>query len=791
MQAKECFALAPASAAAHEALASIAAGERLRQLGVDLPPLRLQQLQAQAATSGTAVLEKLMADYPQLAAADSATLGQVAAALGLAAQQQPLLLRAAGAAHTAGDLRRAERLLLALAGQHFGCVGGLDGWSLGCCLVCVHACSAWMLRCLLKGWSARWRLHYCLGSCCSPAWQLAAAVAADAHCRRDARQQLLAFALAAAPPEQLMALLQQWQACDGAADGAWELFSAAEPAEEESCGSWQEQQRWLECRLRLHLISLGRGGATDGDAAAALGCLLALGPRGLQLWEKLLSERLPRPLAAPQRQHALLLGLTAGALLALQPADLEPGVVPAAVAAAEARLAASPAQLLCMLREQQQQPNSAGGQVVAAPSGEHLQLSRPASDGGQPASSSGAPSAAASTAAAAAAAAAATLADRFHGILMAAADAQHLQRLLPGVDAAAALAGGRDGRRQLVLQLAAAAGTPARLRTAAAASAGRSSPPSAAPSPRLQRQSSTSSSGVALHRTPSCKKSEASPSPAESWVSATSEPAAGGSSPSGAAWQQLDAGEAQDMLRQALALSSKPGVPPWEVHLAFVEALLLHNAQQWGQPAAAAPQLLEASLPALLAAPRPAAALLDVLLHRVWPRGSSCCPQHLCCCLQLAQQCSAAIAAADGNGAEQWRVAAAAFSACHTAAQQLQAAAGSIDANLFLKPVVQLLASTLPPAADGGNSAAAVRTAAPDQLNRQLLQHVRSSNAAGLAAAVDLLLCQDGEVAAALAPPGSIGEAPSGYVCSGSTVHLALFCSNLGTAGERQAQVPD
>ena len=62
---------------------------------------------------------QLLEEHPQLAAADSSTLGQLAAALGIAEQQQPLLLRAAEAAHAARDTQRAQSLLLMLAGQHY------------------------------------------------------------------------------------------------------------------------------------------------------------------------------------------------------------------------------------------------------------------------------------------------------------------------------------------------------------------------------------------------------------------------------------------------------------------------------------------------------------------------------------------------------------------------------------------------------------------------------------------------------------------------------------------------
>jgi len=62
---------------------------------------------------------QLLGGLPQLAAAESSTLGQLAAALGIAEQQQPLLLRAAEVAHAARDTQRAQSLLLMLAGQHY------------------------------------------------------------------------------------------------------------------------------------------------------------------------------------------------------------------------------------------------------------------------------------------------------------------------------------------------------------------------------------------------------------------------------------------------------------------------------------------------------------------------------------------------------------------------------------------------------------------------------------------------------------------------------------------------
>lgn len=109
----------PASAAARKQLAAISRAEELRELGLDLPPLQLQQLQEQAASGDAAVLQRLLAEHPGLLAADSSALGRLAAALGLERQQEPLLLRAAEAAHAAGNRQGAQNLLSTLAAQHY------------------------------------------------------------------------------------------------------------------------------------------------------------------------------------------------------------------------------------------------------------------------------------------------------------------------------------------------------------------------------------------------------------------------------------------------------------------------------------------------------------------------------------------------------------------------------------------------------------------------------------------------------------------------------------------------
>lgn len=659
-----------------------------------------------------------------------------------------------------------------------------------------HACSCCAVSNLtVASWPLWHRARIALTDSCPPArrpaWRLAAAVAAEPTTNTNARRRLLVFALCAAPPEELLPLLLQWQAADSAAGGGraascWDLFSAAESASSASSPHEQQrQQQWLEQQLRGYLSGLGGSAGGLNGEAAALGCLLALGQRGLWQWEQLLAEQQERPLTSQQRHLALLLGLTASALLALQPADVDPLALEAAVASAEARLAAPPAQLL----EQVQQR--------AAPSSEEQQpLSGAASDAGETASGSVTPTPQAVVAASTAKAAAAAVL-RFHGLLTSAADAQHLQPLLPGMDVAAALAGGSEGRRALVLQLAAAAGKPpgaampppeaAVVDPNARSTSGQSSQAAASPVRKLGRSM--------LQRRPSSRKREEAAAAGREHSAAEAARAAPGGS---AAWQ-LSAGAAGDRVQQALQLASKWQVPAWQVHLACVESLLLHSQQQW-QAGGTAAQLLGASVPPLLAGQEQAMAMLQALLLRVWPKCSSQWQQHLVEVLQLMQQCSTALAAAEavaaGSGrGEHWQLAAALFAACQ-AAEQLVQAAGSIDAKGFLQPVLMLLAAEL--AADGNEAAAALSTGAQQlatdaaALGQQLMQHVSSSNASQLAGAVGQLKQQHSVAAAAAAAAAAAGAAredaaPAGacYPCSGSTAYLALFCKSIARQGPR------
>lgn len=614
-------------------------------------------------------------------------------------------------------------------------------------------------------------------------------MAAEPGCSGSARQQLLVFALSTAPAEQLLSLLVRWQAEDsGGAGGCWELFSSAEAASSLSGpAERQQQQAWLEQRLPQCLADLAAGSSEaslrgiDGEAAA-LGCLLALGPRGLTEWEQLLAE--PRqPLTHGQRRHALLLGLTAAALLALQPAEYDPAALASVVAAAEGRLAASPAELLALAQQHAAGTSGPGGIAGAAEglsrtssqaafSGEQ---SEAPSDGGE--GGNGGTPTPRTVIAAAAAKAAAAAAQRFHNLLLAAADAQHLQHLLPGVDAAAALAGGSESRRQLVLQLAAAAGKPPGL-PAAAAKATASSPVS---SPRPVRRAAASpvssppGSG-GRRRLPLLRRSESSRKKVETAPpgiggdesAADASGASGSSGSSGAAWRQLNAAAAGEKLQQALLLASKAGVPAWEVQLAFAESLLLHNQQHW-QPGEAAPQLLESALPPLLANHQQAAALLCALLLTVWPTTTSRQGQHLRCVLHIIQRCCAAVVAGETGGSPASQQLPALAAACQ-ATEQLMKVAGGLDARLCLQPVMQLVAAQLGTAAQASQQPPAAGDGL--ELNRQLFLHVTGSHAAQLAAAIGQLAQQFAAAAAAAGAEGS-------YPCSGSTVFLSLFCKSV------------
>lgn len=618
-----------------------------------------------------------------------------------------------------------------------------------------------------------------------------------------------------------MPLLLRWEAADG--DACWELFSAAESASSLSGPAEQQrQQEWLEAQLRRHYAALGSsasGACWDGEAAA-LGCLLALGPRGLRQWEQLAQEAQQRPLAPQQRRRALLLGLTAAGLLALQPADFDPAALAPAVAAAEARLAAPPAELLrlALLHRQEHKAHAAApGSSTSA--GEEDE--RSASAGTSEAGGSAAPTPRAAVVAAAAAEAAAAAAQRFNGMLASAADAEELQALLPGIDAAAALAGGSEGRRQLVLHMAATAARPPSSRPA---SAQRGASPAASPvtaslspasSARRRARAAGGSSAIAagrdrllLRRGSSRKKVEDGPplppQPAVARGDSAADSALGGS-PVG---PQQEAAAMRGMLRQALQLANKLGVAAWEVHAAFVEALLLRPGQQW-QPQGATAQLLEASAQQLLASQQAAAALLRTLLLRAWPAASSSCAPHLLCILQLLQRCGTALAAseaaAEGAGGARWQQAAALFAACQAGEQLLQA--GGLDAKLFLQPIIDVLAegleagdadeAMLPAAAAAAATAATAAAAAqqapdPAALAQELLGHVSAGNAPQLAAAVAQLE-QQYSVAAAAAANGAAKGAAASYPCSPSTVFLALFCKHVasGTPAARMLHGPD
>jgi hypothetical protein len=665
-------------------------------------------------------------------------------------------------------------------------------------------------------------------------------VALAPGCNSATCQRLLVFAIASAPAEELFALLDQWKAADDSSNsssssscrGGWELLPAAQLVLDNSAktaGFRQQQQLWLAKQLQ-HCLLCGSDGSRSGSfgaEACALGCVMALDREGLALLERLVAEPQQPQLSHEQRRRALLLGFTSAALQALQPAEFDAAAAPAAADAAEARLAASPAELLRLLTQQQAQ-QQAGVSLRSASMAADEELSQAPSDAeasesgdaGSSVSGNTPPLVPARSAAASAAAAAAmAAATRFRGLLLSAAAAQQLQQLLPGVDAAGALAGDSAMRRRLVLQLAAAAGTPPALRGSGSISsrsgasrafvaaspfqpsaAGRlGSSDSAASSPRPAAED-------AMQRSVSRKKSEAwgshgdqagggasgTAAAAAAAVAAADEASPASTSHitsrsfSGGGWaqRQLNAGAAAEMLGQALQLAAQCEVEAWEVHLAFVEALLLHSQQLWQQERqawASVQQLLEASLAVLLAEPQAAAALLGVLLRGVWRSATGRCPRHLSLCLHLAQRATAALSgpAAGGGAAHSWQQHAAALAACVTTAEQLQQAAERIDAKPFLQPVVQQLVAALP-AAPSSSSVQEPAAVDPAVLNQLLLGHVSGSNVAALAAPVAVLEQQQ-----------RLLEGP-GYPCSSSTVYLAGFCRSIaqqrGSEGEFAAQ---
>ena len=137
-------------------------------------------------------------------------------------------------------------------------------------------------------------------------------MAAESQCGAAARQRLLVFCLGAAPADRLLPLLRQWQAGDASGGDCWQCF----PEEGPNSGGQQEQQQWLSEQLAAQHGSLGASADTSGgddgsSEAVVLGCLLALGHRGLQQWEELLTAQQQGPLTHTQRRRALLLGLTA------------------------------------------------------------------------------------------------------------------------------------------------------------------------------------------------------------------------------------------------------------------------------------------------------------------------------------------------------------------------------------------------------------------------------------------------------------------------------------------------
>eukprot|EP00887_Chlorella_sp_A99_P001469 scaffold8.g1469.t1 len=756
-QAQECLSVLPDSAAARHELSGVRAALRLRDLGVQLAPIQLHQLRQLGAEGSQRLLEQILASNPRLAQ-DADSVMQLAEIVGGSGSRSQLLLRAAVAALGGGDVGQAEGIALQLVRHR-------------------HA----------------------------PAWELAAAVAGHYGCSSPAsRLQLLSFALLHAPAQQLPALLAAWESMDeaGASAPCWLRPGGEEPSSLQ--GTLEAQlSRYFEPSRSSSSASpasspassnspaapCGSAGASKPggpgpDVVATLSCLLALGRPGLQRWEALLSQH-QQQLSYPRRRQALLVGLTAALLLALQPSSMDassPEAVVRHVEAAQHLLALLPAELLSRWQE----GGLAGSTSPAASKlsrvvseGERSQTpSELNSDAGDAASSGGTPQEQQHCALEAAAGEAA---ERFLAQLVSVADAQRLARLLPGVDAAAALAASSsdpEARRVVVLKLAAAAARPGSTSGPVDVAQLVLSPSqSGAPNSRSFKPAGSSFSGRGSSARPPPPDDAAQPSPAESGGKKKTEEAADAGG--GPTWSsQLDGDRAAAMLRDALQLGQRYAVPGWEVRLAFLQSLLLHNQEAGEQEAVEA--LLRQAWPALLQEPAAAGAALAMLLHVAWPAAASRTSGHLRLCLRLMGECCAALgAAAPGQGAA-WDQAAAVLGGCATVAGSLHAAMPALDAKPFLQPpllplddwAASCLAASGEPTSQQGSALGPPRTGA--ELAQLLLPHLSPENVMPAAQAVGVL-GQQQEAASALSGSG----AGAAYPLAPSDVLGVLACKLL------------
>ena len=686
---------------------------------------------------------QILASNPKLAQ-DPDSVMQLTDIMGSGGSRAELLLQAALAAFAGGNVQQAEGIALQLARKR-------------------HAA----------------------------AWELAAAVAANQQCSSAAsRQQLLSFALLHAPQEQLLALLAAWEAADEASGGqaCW-LHPSGDPSGPASA------QELLGRELAQFL---GDGSSTrppsgsNPDMLVPVSCLLALGPQGLQQWDALLGEQ--QQLPYQQQRQALLVGLTAALLLALQPGRIDVSSAAAVgenVNAAQQLLALPPAELASRWQER------AGATAATTP------VSRKAS--AAPLSSrssrdhSATPSEAASDAGddntpgcsgprqyqqhgaaveegpAAAAAAASDAVERYLSCLISSADAQRVAQLLPGVDATAALAASSSdpgSRRQVVLQLAQAAARPGSLGTGDTVQL--------LLSPKAQGQAADASPKGSFRRGGGNSRSKATPpgraAEAGSQQKKTEEfgsTVANG----GTAWNgQVDEERATSMLQDALQLAHRYSVPAWEVRLAFVESLLQHHKAQPDQQSVRA--LLQQSWLPLLEAQQSAAAALAMLLQAAWPASSSRAGAHQLLCLQLMVECCASLATLDASQGAEWEQAATILSGCRAAVEALLQAGPGLDAKAFTQQLVlatgHWAASHLPTSPEPAWLANQAHTPGADELAQELLPHVMAGNVRQLAGAVGLL--QERQAAAADLQGSGV---PSAFPLTPSSVCGVLACKLL------------
>lgn len=414
-------------------------------------------------------------------------------------------------------------------------------------------------------------------------------------------------------------------------------------------------------------------------------------------------------------------------------------------AEARRRMGASPRQLL-------EQLSARGGAAEGAAAARPAQLGRSVSavstaggsttsaadtdvgaDAGQAVESASRPE----PDAAAAAAAVQSLAEGYRRRLVESADEQRVAQLLPGVDAARLTASSDPAaQRQVVLQLAAAAGRPAGRREASPAQASASASSSEPPSP-----SPSEEAGQPRGR----KKSEA----AEAAV------------PQGG----LSASRAGGLLAEALALGERYNVPSWEVQLQYIESLLTHNQAQlpavqeavhpvWGQ-------LLEEHAEAALAA----------LAGPAYAAASSAAAGHLCLCLDLMRQCCGQLSAQQPTSSVPWDVLASALQAVGASASGLANAAPGIDAKAFLAPLMAQLASWV---GSGMDQPAAAGAAA---LREQVAAYADDGNAQAIADSLESLA--QAHAALAAAQPAGEGTPAGDYGLGRTTPFMGALLKLL------------